>query len=463
VIQYGQPPRADAIREGVEARLRDAASAGGIRETVTVQWSDQQMLTVPVIDMPVDDLFYNPATHRIRAQRSHDAKLDAQLDEAPWSPESQDYLHTLLKALPSDPSRTDPRFDELLASLKDYGQNDPGLITQAGVLVNGNTRRAALKDLGKATMRVGVLPSATTWSEVSAVELSLQLQDDFKRDYSYINRLLAIEEQWRSSTPPEVAKRFRTTVDSCEQDLWVLRCIRELIDRSADGDWKLRLVDFEDDQEKFRELRRRWAKEAEKNRDNAELIRELRMAAIAMDFSKTDVRLIETDFKHKYLDRELPAELIAQIPEAPGETVVPGLGRSVSGPRPEVQAARAFTDAVLKAKAGWNAGDIAAERTFAAAHAAMEAALEPAGKDARIRKRKQAAPGRLKDACRDLELCASDLVLARGSRSLDEEEFDDAVGQFRKTLAKLAQEIGKSVNEPADDTAWLIGLRETES
>lgn len=463
MTQYGQPPRAEAVREAVEARLRDAAAAGGIRETVTVQWSDQQMLTVEVVDMPVDDLYYNPATHRIRAQRSHDAKLDARLDADPWNPESQDYLHALLKALPSDPSRVDPRFEELLASLRDYGQNEPGLVTRAGILVNGNTRRAALKELGKTTMRVGVLPSATTWLEISAVELSLQLQDDFKRDYSYINRLLAIEEQWRSSAPLEVAKRFRTTVDSCEQDLWVLRCIRELIDRSAEADRKLRLVDFEDDQEKFKELRRRWAKEAEKNKDNAELIKELRVAAIAMDFSKTDVRLIETDFKDKYLDHELPADLVAAVADAPTETVVPGLGRSVGGPGPKVRAARAFTDTVLKAKAGWKAGDIVAERTFAAARDAMEAALEPAGKDARIRKRKQAAPGRLKDACRDLELCASDLVLSRGSRSLDEEEFDDAVGQFRKILAKLAQEIGRSVKEPADDTAWLIGLCATES
>jgi len=455
---YGQPPRADAVRELVEARLRDAAEAGGIRESVTVQWGDQQTLTVEVVDMPVDELYYNPATHRIRAQRSHDAKLDTQLDEDPWSAESQAYLHMLLKALPSDPSRTDTKFDELRESLKAYGQNDPGLITRSGILVNGNTRRAALKDLGKTTMRVGVLPGSATWADISAVELSLQLQEDHRRDYSYINRLLAIDEQWKTSTPQEVAKRFRTTVPSCEQDLWVLRNIRELIERSASGERKLRLVDFEDTKEKFNELAKRWKKEAEKNKDSADLIRELRFAAIVLEFSKTDVRLVETDFMERYLSRELPEGFLETAPEEQVTTVVPGLGRSVGGPDPKVVAARTFTDRVLRAKAGWIGGDLDAERTFAAAQSAMEEALEPAGKDARVRKRKQAAPDRLRDASRDLELCVSDLVLARGSRSLDEEEFDDAVGNFRQVLEKLAREVGKSVSEPADETAWLMSL-----
>jgi len=45
-----------------------------------------------------------------------------------------------------------------VSDLKDHGQREPALISRASVLVNGNTRQAALKLLGWERIRVGVLP-----------------------------------------------------------------------------------------------------------------------------------------------------------------------------------------------------------------------------------------------------------------------------------------------------------------
>ncbi|MFJ2773361.1 transcriptional regulator [Streptomyces sp. NPDC087300] len=459
--EFGRPPRAEENKAQVEKRLKEISDGNGVRETLTVEWRTQP-LHVEVIDMPVDALYYNPGTHRVRAQRSHDPAQDRVLEEEPWAPESQAYLHYLLQMLPADPNKKDPDFEELQESLRVYRQNEPGLITRDGILVNGNTRRAALKELGTPHIRVGVLPESCTWDDINAVELSLQLRPDQRRDYSYVNRLLAMEEQHLMGRAlADVAREFRIRATTCEQDLWILSCLRDLIERSRDGGAQLRLLDFEQHQEKLRELYRRYAKESAVNKDKAEVLKETRLAAIVLGFSKTDVRLIEPDFRDRYLDKRLP-DGMKTAEEAPATVAIPGLNRTMKSAEPKVAQAKALTDTILKAKAVETAEDglltersKSASETFGAAREAVEGALEPAGKDARVRKRKQAAQDRITDACQDIEQCITDLALAKASGSLDEEAFDEAVLALRETLTKLAVATQRSIKAPGDGVSWL--------
>ncbi|MEW2126671.1 transcriptional regulator [Streptomyces sp. NPDC007259] len=458
---FGLPPHAAKNREIVEQRLQDVAAGSGLQETLTIEWRTKPQV-VQVIDMPVDALYYNPGTHRIRAQRSYDPQLDRRLDEDAWADESQDYLDFLLKAEPSDPSKRDKDFDALKQSLEDFRQNEPGLITREGILVNGNTRAAALRELGVAEIRVAVLPDSCTWADINRVELSLQLRHDTRRPYSYINRLLTIDEQVEAGRPlKEVARDFRIRESTAEQDLWVLSCLRDLSDRSAAEGVRLRLLDFEDAQERLREVHRAYAKESKSDVQKAELLKENRLAAIVMNFSKTDLRLIEADFRNRYLEHRLP-EALKPVPAAASGRVIPGINRAVKAEAPQVAAARAFTDSVLRAKAVVRAQAKvppaqveAASSVFNAAHKAVEDALEPAGKDARVRKRKQAAPDRLNDACQDIEQCITDMVLASGARSLDEEALDEAVLKLRSTLRKLAQATAQTIEMPGEGVEWL--------
>ncbi|MGW6286588.1 transcriptional regulator [Streptomyces sp. NPDC055107] len=468
---FGRPPLADENQDRVERRLKELRDAGGVQETLRIEWRGQP-IQVEVIDMPVKSLYYNPGTHRIRAQRTYDPVRDRGLDEDAFSAESQDYLHHLLRALPSDPSKRDPDFDVLLESLRGFKQNDPGLITRDGILVNGNTRRAALKDLAEPSIRVGVLPSSCTWDDINRVELALQLRKDHRRDYSYINRLLAIDEQLGlGRTHADIAREFRTTTRACEQDQWVLTTLNDLVERSRADDAQLRLLDFEDHQEKLKELHRRWVKESASSQEKAELMKESRLTAIILGFSKTDVRLIEPDFTSRYLDTRLPAFVRSQVPAvATAATVaIPGLNRTVRAADPKVAEARALTDFVLRAKSVEAAGDKAsleqvaeAAKIISAVKEAVEEALEPAGKDARVRKRKQAAPDRIVDACHDIDQCITDLVLSRASRSLDEEIFDEAVLKLRESLGKLAMEAARSIKEPGDGVTWLLDAARKE-
>ncbi|WP_243753766.1 transcriptional regulator [Labedaea rhizosphaerae] len=433
---------------------------------MTVDWNGQA-LHVDVIETPLNGLYFNPATHRIRAQRTHDPKRDAELEADPYSAASQDYLKHLLQASPADPNRRDPEFDDLLESLKEFGQNDPGLITHQGVLVNGNTRAAALRESGAQSMRVGVLPESFTWADVNSVELSLQLRKDHRREYSYINRLLAMEEQAALGRTPElIAKEFRIRTETYRQERWILGVIYELIERSRDPEHgtALRLIDFEHHQEKLKELYRAYDKMKAIDPDRADVLKELRLAAITLEFAKTDVRLIEdgTEFRKRYLDSELPAGFAAADP-ADASVSIPGLGISVAGTSDAVAAARGLTDQILRAKAGRGATGVlsddqsrAASQSYEQVKRAFDTALETAGRNARLKKRKQMAPGRLADASASIDLCVADLVQARSSRSLDEEAFDDAVLKLRDSLRKLAKQAGRGLQNPGDGVTWLL-------
>jgi ParB-like chromosome segregation protein Spo0J len=84
------------------------------------------------------------------------------LEEQPWSEAAQQYLHHLLTRKPSNPEQVDPDYTALQEELEDFGQKEPGIISPYGILVDGNTRCAALRDLGEKNIRVGVLPTDTS-------------------------------------------------------------------------------------------------------------------------------------------------------------------------------------------------------------------------------------------------------------------------------------------------------------
>ncbi len=463
---YGVPPRGSQISDIVKGQIEEAVKSNG--EKVTIEWRGQPK-HLYVISMPVELLYYNPDTHRIRAQRSLDPVRDRELQEEPWGESAQDYLDYLLKRQPSDPDKTDPDFEALRDDLESFGQRDPGLISVYGVLVNGNTRCAALRELGEKYIRVGVLPETADWDDINTVELSLQLRKEQKRDYSYINRLIAMDEQLTLGRRPEdIAREFRIKKSTLEQDQWVYGVIRDAIERSKTDDGAmLREIDFEDHQEKLRELYRAYTKAAATDQDAAELLKNTRLAMIVLGYAKTDLRFAQPDFYEKYLEPKLTDDLKPTV-GATASIRIPGLDVEVPGAGPEVRIARAFADDLLKAKAqaqtvslaGGNGAGSAAGAKLAAARSSFDRALKPAGKDARLQQLKLAAPERLSDACDDIELCAGDLAQSRATRAIDDAAFDDAVLRLRTAVVKLAKEARRTFTEPGEGVDWLLTVAE---
>ncbi|MFD3517242.1 transcriptional regulator [Streptomyces sp. NPDC058657] len=462
MLKFDLPPRAEQNADLVAKRLKEVMEGDGPRETVTVEWNGRPV-HVGVIDMPLRELCYNPATHRIRAQRDHDPALARKLDADPWADESQEYLHRLLVGKPTNPDEPDPEFQALLESLRDVDQQEPGLITHSGILVNGNTRAAALRNLQKPSIRVGVLPSSFTWDDINAVELSLQLRPDKRRDYSYINRLIAMEEQeYMGRSADDIARSFHIQKKTFQQERWILGVIREMIDRSRTAEGvQLGLADFEGHQENLKELHRNYFKAAASSQDLADRVKENRIVAIVLDFAKTQTRLIGGDFHEKYLENSVPQHLLTPAEET-AATAIPGLGVSVSAPVGSVAQARALTDQVLQAKAAAisrsNPAEVrqAAQKVVSDARKGVRRAIDEAARDDRLRKVQQTAAERLDDARASVDQCVTDLTQAFSSNSLDEEAFDAALLRLRGSLVKLARQANRGVSARDEGMAWLL-------
>lgn len=460
-----KPPNFKEVGNIIDSRIAALKELKDAQETVTIEWRGKQ-LHIPVISLPVELAVYNPDTHRLRAQLSADPSRQLELKSNPWGSLAQSYLHTLLMGEPANPSKVDASFEALKADLQKFGQNEPGIISRAGVLINGNTRRAALKELGVADIRVGVLPVDAGLTDFQSIELSLQLRRDHKRDYSFMNFLLAIDEHINSGRPAAVIQKdFRIKATVFERSRWILQFIREAIERSqvtlsTGATAGLTLLDFETHQGKLEELYRAFTALKPVSPEEAELLREQRLLAIALEKSKTDLRLIEADFNKAYLKLDLKSPPPAAARRIPGTSV------TVPGPNPEVKALQDFTTDILRAKAigfapsGATPAEVQeASSKISALTQSMDKALDHAGRRGRIVKKRLAAAERLSDACEDLDFAVNCIAEARATSTFNVEDLDEPLLTLKDKLSKLyamtARGIDLQDETVPDGVAWL--------
>lgn len=460
-----QPPNAEEIQSIIEVRL--ASRTKGLEESISVDWRDGR-LAMPVVSMPIDMTFYNPNTRRIQAQRAVDPTREEELLRDPFSAKSQNYLDDLLKWDPARPGRVDPAFDKLKDDLAKHGQDEPGLMTRAGLLINGNTRRAALKALGKENIRVGVLPTDTSRADLDALELTLQLRKTYKRDYSFVNELLAIRAEVDKGVPEsQILKAFRMKRQRLERSIWLLEFINDAIRRSAvlldDGtSASLHQYDFERDQGQLEELYRAWHKQNKTDPDKAQLLREARLAAVALDFAKTDLRVMDPSFFEKYVR---PSVVESDLPLVPTEETrgIPGLPDVVLPEVPQtLRELKSYTTSILQARA--IAGASSAERPipeFASgrlerARRVFDDARKRAGATAELRRRRSGPADKVLEAGDALDEAAAALADAQAADSLDVDALEDALESLQQALARLSQLLSRIPDDDKDQGfAWV--------
>lgn len=117
---------------------------------------------------------------------------------------------------------------DLLEDLKTRKQDDPCIITYDGFLVNGNRRTAALKYLEERYIDCVILPEDTTPRDIYALEQQLQISQDFREEYHWINELRNIRRgtQLLGFTEKELASNLRLEI----RDLRIKLRILDLID-----------------------------------------------------------------------------------------------------------------------------------------------------------------------------------------------------------------------------------------
>ena len=209
---------------------------------------------LPVVELPIDWVRFSTLNHRTSAERRRAAVQAGQphlFSSDPLGEPAQKAQYEILMAQPG--------FDELRKDLHERHQQEPAVITADGVLINGNRRAAALKDIHDRDNRSGkyirclVLPSDASIQELVALETELQVAQDYKQDYSWVNEGLLIEELYENNNRSfkSVASMMRRKPIEIRKDYEAIQQVNQLVELSNGS----RLhVEFEDNQSAFSEM-----------------------------------------------------------------------------------------------------------------------------------------------------------------------------------------------------------------
>lgn len=180
--------RRKKIQEELTAREDDATDS----RAEELPWQGNKAM-FPIIDLPLDAVVLNPSNHRIRSQTLSHPRRDL-LEEDPFSQEAQELIAHLLRES-GEYIREKATYEELKRDLDQFGQDQVGVITRDGILINGNRRAVALEDVGKRYIEVAVLPKRADNKELTELEGHLQMRRRLRDEYSFTNRLLYIHER----------------------------------------------------------------------------------------------------------------------------------------------------------------------------------------------------------------------------------------------------------------------------
>lgn len=137
--------------------------------------------------------------------------------------DAQEIQHKILFQLAEKKTSSVSAITEILDT---EGQREELLITSSGIVVNGNRRLAAMrelyaakdpKDMRFAYVRCAVLPSDVTKDEVDDIEANLQARPNTKLDYDWIGEAQLIKRQInKGRTSKEVAAQLRRSKTEIE-------------------------------------------------------------------------------------------------------------------------------------------------------------------------------------------------------------------------------------------------------
>lgn len=219
----------DASRQQhiLQALRQHNEQQGGTRDTLRVPLRGYRVLEV--VEVPLNLPALNADSFRIAPlledhPRAHEVRRD------PYSPEAQEIVAGLVR-------KAHRHADELKESLID-GQDQPGVITRNGKLINANTRCVLLRELGRegkipsTTIRVAVLPADVTGAEELELESVLQKQKEHKDEYNLVSELMMIKKLHEGAQMSDAAIARRLRISGGTRRVADLRAVLDLMERA---------------------------------------------------------------------------------------------------------------------------------------------------------------------------------------------------------------------------------------
>lgn len=221
-------PRSE--REAVISKRLESSSEFG----ETIYDFRSGTLSPKVISLPIDLLVYRMENCRtFSAQQTEIARegLDkgffAKGQELTTAQQAQ---HEILAKLAKQGSTS---VTPIISELEEDGQREALLVSNTGVVVNGNRRLAAMRELLRkkdgsvdnrfANIKCAILPSDVTRDEIDDIEADLQARRQTKLDYDWIGDARLIRRQIdKGRTSKEVADRLRRSKLDIENVLQAL-------------------------------------------------------------------------------------------------------------------------------------------------------------------------------------------------------------------------------------------------
>jgi len=195
-------------------------------EKVRIQ---DKITKLPVYRLPLDYLYYNVANGRF-AKEYLNKKKELKRELLSENPADVVEIENMLR------NQNPPKTLWLKENIIEMGQEEPGIITHDGYVINGNRRMSVLSSLAKEDstygyMNVGRLPMSVSESDIYKIELGKQMARDQKLDYGPINELLKIEHGITSGlTPEQIATTIGFSKEEIEEKIQRLDLIREYLD-----------------------------------------------------------------------------------------------------------------------------------------------------------------------------------------------------------------------------------------
>jgi len=176
-----------------------------------------KIVPVKVYELPRNLLSLNPENGRFKAElsiiREERKSKGASLELDPKNEKDEKIIRDMLKGIHPKNSDRAGAFKKLYENIEEVasktgtnGQEEPGIITHDGTLVNGNRRDTVMEELAISTkkkkgdplkyhnLRVAILDKRVSKYDVWKNEAKEQISQESREEYDYVNSALEIKE-----------------------------------------------------------------------------------------------------------------------------------------------------------------------------------------------------------------------------------------------------------------------------